>query len=365
VYQLCLSSIRIRYLTFLRHNHPLTISSEKIMIKLTNWTGLCLLILSLQAYGGDLNIQDAWIRPITPGQEEAIVGMVINSTKAARIIAVISPAYTTISMQGPGKNGAGKTQELEFIDLPAKKSVLLEAESVHLLLSGNKQTISTNDKIPVIVTLEFDDKTSKTFKILTMPVGRNVAAAVPVLAAPSAPRNHVESSNKEDDKTTTPPATTKAQASPVEASSPAKPVAATKPSAAEVKRAKTAPAAEPKPTPAVTRVTPAPLLPAPQAAAPVVAPVPVVAPPAAAPTPVAAAPVVSAPIAEPKKAPESKPAEQVKPDESKANTQCLKLAEAIRSCDPSNDTVLAWCESNAKSRYPCTLSMEQLKKLKN
>jgi copper(I)-binding protein len=338
------------------------------MIKLTNWAGLCLLIFSLQVHGGEITIQDAWISPMSPGQEEAIVGMVISSAKAARIVAVISPAYMNISMKGPGKGGTNKTQELGFIDLPAKNPVLLGVDGIHLFLSGNKQTIRTNDKIPVIITVEFEDKTSKTFKILTTPAGSNVAVAAPapVIPAPTAPRHNIESASKDEEKTVTPPASSKARTSPAEVSSPAKPVATSKPPATEEKRAKTAPPAEPKPAPVAARVIPAPLATAPQAAAPIVPqPTPVVTTPAVAPTPTVAAPSVVAPSVEPKKAPIVKPIEQSKPVDAGPSAQCLKLAEEMRNCDPSNDTVLEWCESSAKARHPCSLTMEQLKKLKN
>jgi copper(I)-binding protein len=333
------------------------------LTKLKNWIGLCALLLSLQVNGAEINIQDAWIRMLTPGQEDAMVGMVINSDRQARITAVISPAYKFVAMQGPGKSGANKTQEIEFIALPAQTSVVLGAESIHLLLSGNKKPLNADDKVPVIVTVLFDDNTRKTITILAQPVHSRSAAALPlssnvaapagIVTPPTAPRNPVETSSKVEANTVTPPpqpAPGKAVTSPVEVASPAKPVVTPKPPVAEVKPLKAKPVAVPKPAPA------------PVAASVVAVPLPV---PVAPPVTVVVAPGVAPLTVEPKKAPEAKPAEQPKQDEARASAECLSLAEALRNCDKSNDMMLEWCVTSAKSKYSCQLSMEQLKKLRN
>lgn len=301
------------------------------MTKLRIWVGLSALLLSLQVCASDITVQDAWIRPLTPGQEEAIVGMVINSARPARIVGAISSAYMAGALQGPGKSGTNKSQQIGFIELPAQKSVVLSAESAHLMLSGNRQIYSTTDKVTVFVTVEFEDKTSKTVSVLAQPVGNNVAAGAVVVPA-TVPRNPVEATSKVEAK----------PAAPVEAP---KPVAAPKPPVAE-KPAKAAPVAAPKSAPAPVAVS---VPPPPAPVAPVVVPAPV---------------VVAAPVVEPKKAPEVKPAEPVKQEEPKVNVDCLNMADELRGCDQSNDRVLEWCETSIKARHTCPLSLEQVKKLR-
>lgn len=315
------------------------------MTKLKHWTGLLALLLSLQANASEINIKDVWIRTLAPGQGDAIVGMVINSARQARIISAISPAYMAVTIQGPSKSGANKTQELEFIDLPAQKSVVLDTGSVHLLLTGNKQNLGATDKVPVFITVQFEDNTSKTMTVMALPPQSKSAAplASKVEAQAStdmpltAPRNPVELPSKVEAKTVTPPqpAPSKTMASPVEVAKPAKPVAPPKPPVAEVKPLK----AEPVAARVVT--------------APIPAPVTVVAP--------SAAPLV----AEPKKAPEAKPAEQPKQEEAKVSAECFSLAAELRECDKVNDMMLDWCVTSAKSKYSCKLPMDQVKKLRN
>jgi copper(I)-binding protein len=328
------------------------------MTKLKNWMGLCALLLSLQVNGSEINIKDVWIRTLAPGQGDAIVGMVINSARQARIISAISPAYMAVTIQGPSKSGANKTQELEFIDLPAQKSVVLEAGSVHLLLTGSKQNLSAADKVPVFITVQFEDNTNKTMTIMALPPQSKSSAATPLSSKveaqastvmPPPPRNPAEVSSKDEAKSVTPPpqpAPSKAMASPVEAAKPAKPEVAHKPPVAEAKPSKAAPVA--------ARVVAAPL------PAPVAPPLPV-----AAPAPVATATSVAPLVVEPKKAPEAKPAEQPKQDEARANAECLNLAVELRECEKSNDMMLEWCVTSAKSKYACKLTMEQLKKLRS
>lgn len=323
------------------------------MTKLKHWIGLFALLLSLQVNGSEINIKDVWIRTLAPGQGDAIVGMVINSARQARIISAISPAYMAVTIQGPGKSGANKTQELEFIDLPAQKSVVLDTGSVHLLLTGNKQNLGATDKVPVFITVQFEDNTSKTMTVMALPPNSKSTSAAPLSSKVeaqastdmplTAPRNPVEVPNKVEAKTVTPPqpAPSKAVASPVEVARPAKPVAPPKPPVAEVKPLKSEPVA--------ARAVAAPL-PAP------------VAPPA----PVAVvAPSVAPLVAEPKKAPEAKPAEQPKQEEAKVSAECFSLAAELRECDKVNDMMLDWCVTSAKSKYSCKLPMEQVKKLRN
>jgi copper(I)-binding protein len=284
------------------------------MIKLKNWIGLCALLLSLQAYSNEISIQDAWIRPLTPGLEIAMVGMVIHSPIQARITSVTSPAYTYVSMQGPSKSGATKSQGLEFIALPAQSSVVLDAKNMYLLLSGNKKNVGAAEIIPVVITVQFNDNTRKNITIMAQPEHSKGSAEADI-------SNKVEA---KADATASQPARAKVMVIPAKI---AKPVVSPKSPMAEAK---------------------------PLRAAPVAPAVPVA----------AATPKVAPQIDEHKKATEAKPAEQ--PKQNEASAECLSLAEELRNCDQSlNDALLAWCETSAKSKYACNLSMEKLKKLRN
>jgi copper(I)-binding protein len=298
-----------------------------ILTKLKIWVGLCALLASLQVYGNEITIQDAWLRPIASGQDDAMVGMTINSAKHARIIGVISSYYMSVAMQGPAKAGTTKSKEVEFIDLPAQKSVVLSAESVHLLLTGSRKNISLTNKVPLTLSVQFDDGSTRNITAIAVtPFSKSdVAAPVPAQAGVV-----------EDKVVAPPPAPVKAkeivEEKPKPVAAPKKPV--------DVKPAKAAPVAEVKEPSRAAVVVPVPVV----VAAPIPAPVVV-----AAPAPVA--PVV-------------KPAEQPKQDDARANAECSTLARELKECEKGNEMMQEWCVTNVRTKYACQLTTEQMKKLK-
>lgn len=302
------------------------------MTKLKIWVGLWALLASFQVYGSEITIQDAWLRPLASGQDDAMVGMTINSAKHARIIGVISSFYMSVAMQGSAKAGA-KSKEVEFIDLPAQKTVVLSAESVHLLLTGSRKNISATNKVPLTLSVQFDDGSTRNITAIAVtPFSKSeVAASVPAQASAV------------EEKVVTPPVPTKAKAIPEEAPKPV--VAPKKP--VEVKPAKAAPVAEVKEPSRAAVPVPVPVV----VAAPVLAPVAPAPAVVAAPAPVPVAPVV-------------KPAEQPKQDDARANAECSTLAREIKECEKGNEMMQEWCVTNVRTKYACQLTMEQMKKLK-
>jgi hypothetical protein len=239
----------------------------------------------------------------------------------------------SVVMQGPGKGDGSSSQELEFIEVPAKKPLVLGAQSAHLMLSGIRQSLGDAEKIPVIFTLQFEDKSSKIVTVMILTEhGKSVAAQASMAPPPVAAPRPVEMPGKAEVKTETP-------LQPVHSKPQAQPVAAPKPPVAEVKPVKIAPVAVVKPAPA----------PAPVVAATLPAPVVI--------------PVVAPLAAEPKKAAEVKPA-TVLPKQDEISEECYSLAVEFRECSKANDMMVDWCVSNAKSKYDCSLSTEQLKKIK-
>lgn len=306
-----------------------------ILTKLKNWVGLCLLLASLQVYGNDITIQDAWLRPIASGQDDAMVGMTIISDKHARIIGAISSYYMSVAMQGAAKAGGAKSKEVEFIDLPAQKSVVLSAESVHLLFTGSRKNISSVNKVPLTLSVQFDDGSTRNITAIAVTPFNKSDVAAPVPAQASA---------VEDKVVAPPPAPVKAkeivEEKPKPVAAPKKPV--------DVKPAKAAPVAEVKEPARAAVVVPVPVV----VAAPIPAPV--------APAPV----VVAAPIPAPVAPPVAKAAEQPKQDDARANAECSTLARELKECEKANEMMQEWCVTNVRTKYACQLTMEQMKKLK-
>jgi copper(I)-binding protein len=123
-----------------------------------NSIAVTFLLLATQAYAGDVSVSDVWSRASAPGQANGSVGLVITSTKDARLIAVTSPAAEsaeihTMSMD----NGVMRMRELEFLPLPANQAVKLGPGGNHLMLFGLKKPLQAGKEIPLTLTIKFAD----------------------------------------------------------------------------------------------------------------------------------------------------------------------------------------------------------------
>lgn len=131
------------------------------MIKL-GWLGLAVLLYAAQSFAGEVTASDAWSRATAPGQDSAVVGVRITSSKDAHVIAVSSPAagsaqVHSMTMEG----GMMKMRMLESLALPAGQEVVLGAGGDHLMLSNLKNPLKAGDIVPLTLTVRFADKSTE------------------------------------------------------------------------------------------------------------------------------------------------------------------------------------------------------------
>lgn len=118
------------------------------------------------AYSGDVTVSDVWARATAPGQKNGSVGLVITSTKDAKLISVASSAAQsaeihTMSMDG----GVMKMRQLEDLPLPARQAVTLGPGGDHLMLFGLKKPLKEGQEIPLTLAVQFADKRIEKIKI--------------------------------------------------------------------------------------------------------------------------------------------------------------------------------------------------------
>jgi periplasmic copper chaperone A len=147
------------------------------MISTRNWIGIIALLFSLPVSAVDLEISDAWIRVIAQDQENGMVGLTITAPQKARIIAASSPAYTTTEMRRT--KSEQKVELAKSIPLSANKPLALGSDNYHLALLGKKQTLKTGEKIPVLLTVQYNDKETKDITFLAQPI-RARAGSLPL-----------------------------------------------------------------------------------------------------------------------------------------------------------------------------------------
>lgn len=135
-------------------------------MKLFNLIGVVALLFAAQVFAGEVQVKDAWARATAPGQENGSVGLVITSKVDARLIDVTCPVSATAEIHTMTMdNGVMQMRQLEFLTLPANQPVTLGPGGNHLMLFNLKHPLKAGEKIPLTLTIQFADKSTKKIKI--------------------------------------------------------------------------------------------------------------------------------------------------------------------------------------------------------
>lgn len=128
--------------------------------------GLCALLgtmlLTLNAYAGDIQVENAWSRATAPGQDTAMADLTITSVKDARLVGFSSPACKKGEIHSmTHENGMMKMREMSSIELPAGRHVGLEAGGYHLMLVGLKAPLKAGESVPLTLNVMIGAKEVK------------------------------------------------------------------------------------------------------------------------------------------------------------------------------------------------------------
>ena len=115
-----------------------------------------LLATSAVAADSGISVNGAWARATAPGQDSGAVEFSISSKKAAKLVSVTSPAADAVEIHSmTHENGSMKMRAVNFLALPAGKTVDLEKEGYHVMLINLKQPLKAGDSVPLSLTIEF------------------------------------------------------------------------------------------------------------------------------------------------------------------------------------------------------------------
>ncbi len=121
---------------------------------------ILLLLASLAGPAGAvsaLEVSQAWVRGIPPGQDKSAAYMHLSNPSAQeqRIIAVRSPDARTVEIhESSESNGMWSMRRLEGLSLPAGGSVPLQPGGVHLMVFGIAHYPSEGDVLTFLLLLE-------------------------------------------------------------------------------------------------------------------------------------------------------------------------------------------------------------------
>jgi copper(I)-binding protein len=123
---------------------------------------LCFLILAMllgvNAWAGEVTVSGAWVRATAPGQDSGSLLFSIKSRQEARLVAASSPVADKMEFHSMSReNGMMEMRAIDAINLPAGKTVDLEASGKHVMLVGLKQPLKAGDSVPFTLTVQYAD----------------------------------------------------------------------------------------------------------------------------------------------------------------------------------------------------------------
>lgn len=108
---------------------------------------LLAMLAATTAYADEVKVKDAWTRATAPGQDSAMVQLVITSKKAAKLVGVACKDASTAEFHSMVMEGdLMKMRQVDAIDLPAGKSIDLGEAGYHLMLIGLKKPLEAGKK---------------------------------------------------------------------------------------------------------------------------------------------------------------------------------------------------------------------------
>jgi copper(I)-binding protein len=109
--------------------------------------GLLTMVAATSAYADAVKVQDAWSRATAPGQDSAMVQIVITSKQAAQLVGVACMDANSTEMHSMVMEGdMMKMRQVDAIELPAGKAVDLGEAGYHLMLIGLKKPLVAGKK---------------------------------------------------------------------------------------------------------------------------------------------------------------------------------------------------------------------------
>lgn len=120
---------------------------------------LTALLLSVNVYAGDVQVEGAWSRATAPGQDTGMVDLSITSKQASTLVGLSSPACKSVELHSMiHEDGMMKMREVKELALPADKRVNLGEGGYHLMLIGLKAPLKAGEAVPLTLTVRLANK---------------------------------------------------------------------------------------------------------------------------------------------------------------------------------------------------------------
>lgn len=115
-------------------------------------------VLAANSYiRGYLQVSHPWTRATPPGADVAAAYLDIRNTgkEKDRLIAASTPAAERVEMHVMAhEGGVMKMREVQSLDVPARKHLVLRPGGAHLMLVGPRKTFAKGQRIPLVLRFE-------------------------------------------------------------------------------------------------------------------------------------------------------------------------------------------------------------------
>jgi copper(I)-binding protein len=123
-----------------------------------------------------VTVKEAWVRAPAPGQKVAGAYMELVSRGDLALTGVASPAAARAELHRTSmEEGVMRMRPVASIDLPSGKAVKLAPGGLHIMLIDLKQPLKPGDKVPLTLTVERADFSSRS--VFTVQAEVRAAAA--------------------------------------------------------------------------------------------------------------------------------------------------------------------------------------------
>lgn len=155
-----------------------------MMRAMTTWgtkrtwtTGLVAFLLSVDAAAASINVSEPWIRATVAPQTSTGAFMTIVSDVPATLVAASSPVAKNVQFHAMSMDaGVMRMRALKEVRLGANVPVKFAPSGLHLMLSGLKQPVKPDARVPLNLTFNVN--------------GKEQILAVEARAAMGAPHSH-------------------------------------------------------------------------------------------------------------------------------------------------------------------------------
>jgi copper(I)-binding protein len=109
-----------------------------------------------------VTVSDAWVRAPAAGQKVAGAYMELTSKQRSFLVSVASPAAGAAELHITTLDGGiMKMRPVSKLELPGGKPVKLAPGGVHVMLLDLKQPLKPGDVVPLTLTVQRDDRSSR------------------------------------------------------------------------------------------------------------------------------------------------------------------------------------------------------------